>query len=222
MLDHARPHLNEDDYRTRALLQFASEEAKHIHLFKKFAEEFEAGFVTYCDTIGPAEEIGKAVLSHNPLGVALVILGIEWMTQKHYLESVRDDEDLDPQLKSLLRHHWMEEAQHTKLDTLMVQALTDNRSAIEIERGISDYSAIGALIDSGILQQVKFDMQALQRAAGRNFSKPEQEQFYAIQRQAQRSTYIGSAMTHPQLLRTVGEISPDARTQIEEMSKAFC
>ena len=75
VLDHARPHLNEDDYRTRALLQFASEEAKHIHLFKKFAEEFKAGFVTYCETIGPPEEIGKAVLSHSPLGVALVILG---------------------------------------------------------------------------------------------------------------------------------------------------
>ena len=222
VLDHARPHLNEDDYRTRALLQFASEEAKHIHLFKKFAEEFKAGFVTNCETIGPPEEIGKAVLSHSPLGVALVILGIEWMTQKHYLESVRDDEDLDPQFKSLLRHHWIEEAQHTKLDTLMVQALTDNRSATEIERGISDYASIGALIDGGIQQQVEFDMQALQRAAGRNLSEPEQEQLRAIQRQALRWTYLGSAMTHPQFLQAVGEISPDARTRIEEMSKTFC
>ena len=116
----------------------------------------------------------------------------------------------------------MEEAQHTKLDTLMVQALTDNRSATEIERGISDYSAIGTLIDSGIPQQVKFDMQALQRAAGRNLSRPEQDQFYAIQTHALRWTYLGSAMTHPQFLRIVGEISSDARTQIEEMSKAFC
>src|SRR5678815_3524347 len=181
VLDHVRPHLNEDDYRTRALLQFASEEAKHIQLFRKFAEEFKAGFVTFCETIGPPEEIGKAVLSHGPLGVALVILGIEWMTQQHYLESVRDDEDLDPQFKSLLRHHWIEEAQHTKLDTLMVQALTDNRSTREIERGISDYWAIGVLIDSGIPQQVEFDLQALQRAAGRTFSEAGQEQFRAIQ-----------------------------------------
>lgn len=221
VLDHARPHLNEDDYRTRALLQFASEEAKHIHLFRKFAEEFKAGFVTNCETIGPPEEIGKSVLSHSPLGVALVILGIEWMTQQHYLESVRDDEDLDPQFKSLLRHHWIEEAQHTKLDTLMLQVLIDNRSATEIERGISDYAAIGALIDSGIPQQVTFDMQALQRAAGRNLSNGEEEQFRAIQTQALRWTYLGSAMTHPQFLRTVGEISLEARTRIEEMSKAF-
>ena len=221
VLDHVRPHLDEDDYRTRALLQFASEEAKHIHLFKKFAEEFKAGFVTSCETIGPPEEIGKAVLAHSPLGVALVILGIEWMTQEHYLDSVRDDEDLDPQFKSLLRHHWTEEAQHTKLDTLMVQTLTDNLSAKEIEKGISDYAAIGALIDGGIPQQVKFDMQALQRAAGRNLSKAEEDQFRAIQRQAQRWTYLGSAMTHPKFLQTVGEISPAARTQIEEMSGAF-
>ena len=221
VLDHARPHLNEDDYRTRALLQFASEEAKHIHLFRKFKEEFKAGFVTNCESIGPAEEIGKAVLSHSPLGVALVILGIEWMTQEHYLESVRDDEDLDPQFKSLLRYHWMEEAQHTKLDTLMVQALTDNGSAKEIEKGISDYAAIGALIDGGIPQQVEFDLQALQRAAGRNLSESEQEQFRTVQRQAQRWTYIGSAMTHPKFLQTVGEINPGARTQIEEMARDF-
>src|SRR5215470_17215222 len=193
VLDHVRPHLNEDDYRTRALLQFASEEAKHIQLFRKFAEEFKQGFVTICETIGPPEEIGKAVLAHSPLGVALVILGIEWMTQQHYLESVRDDEDLDPQFKSLLRHHWVEEAQHTKLDTLMVEALTDNRSAGEIEKGISDYAAIGVLIDGGIPQQVEFDLEALQRASGRTFSEAEQKQFRLIQRQAQRWTYIGSA-----------------------------
>lgn len=221
VLDHVRPHLNEDDYRTRALLQFASEEAKHIQLFRKFAEEFNAGFVTNCETIGPPEEIGKAVLSHGPLGVALVILGIEWMTQQHYLDSVRDDEDLDPQFKSLLRHHWVEEAQHTKLDTLMVQALTDHLGAGEIEKGISDYAAIGGLIDGGIPPQVEFDIKSLQRAAGRNFSRSEQEQLRAVQQQALRWTYLGSAMTHPRFLETVGEISPAARTQIEEMSAAF-
>ena len=222
VLDHARPQLNQDDYRTRALLEFASEEAKHIHLFRKFAEEFKQRFVTNCETIGPPEEIGKAVLSHGPLGVALVILGIEWATQKHYLESIRDDNELDPQFKSLLRHHWIEEAQHTKLDTLMVQALTDNISEAEIEKGISDYASIGGLIDGGLQQQVNFDMQALQRAAGRTLSEAEQKQFRSIQLQALRWTYLGSAMAHPKFLATVGEFSPSGRKQIEEMAPAFC
>jgi hypothetical protein len=221
VLDHVRPHLNEDDYRTRALLQFAGEEAKHIQLFKKFAEEFKQGFVTNCETIGPPEEIGKAVLSHGPLGVALVILGIEWATQKHYLESIRDDNGLDPQFKSLLRNHWIEEAQHTKLDTLMVQALTDNISEAEIERGISDYASIGGLVDGGLKQQVEFDLQAFQRAAARTLNEAEQEQFRSIQLQALRWTYLGSALTHPNFLATVGEFSPGGRKQLEDMAPVF-
>ena len=75
--------------------------------------------------IGPPREVAKAVLAHDPLAVALVILHIEWMTQRHYIESVKDDQDLDPLFKSLLKHHWMEEAQHAKLDTLMVEALAE-------------------------------------------------------------------------------------------------
>ena len=46
--------------------------------------------------IGPSEAIAAEVLRHDPLAVALVILMIEWMTQEHYVGSVRDDGDLDP------------------------------------------------------------------------------------------------------------------------------
>jgi len=222
VLDHARPQLNEDDYRTRALLRFAGEEAKHIQLFKEFAAEFKNGFATRCDTIGPPQEIARAVLSHDPLGVTLVILQIEWMTQRHYLDSVRDNGALDPQFKSLLRHHWMEEAQHAKLDTLMAEALADNRSPAEIEAGISAYAEIGALLDGGLRQQVEFDLESLERAAGRTMNATEKDRFRSMQAQAVRWTYLGSGMTHPKFLETLGTISPDARMKIEAMSGAFC
>ena len=81
VLDHVRPSLDTDDYRVRAYLQFANEEVKHIQFFKRFCEEFKAGFASECKIIGPASEIGKAVLAHDPLSVALAILMIEWMTQ---------------------------------------------------------------------------------------------------------------------------------------------
>ena len=41
VMDHARSHVSGDDYRVRALLSFAGEEAKHIQLFKRFRQEFE-------------------------------------------------------------------------------------------------------------------------------------------------------------------------------------
>jgi len=222
VLDHARPQLDGDDYRIRALLRFAGEEAKHIQLFKEFAAEFKNGFATRCDTIGPPQEIARAVLSHDPLGVTLVILQIEWMTQRHYLDSVRDNGALDPQFKSLLRHHWMEEAQHAKLDTLMAEALADNRSPAEIEAGISAYAEIGALLDGGLRQQVEFDLESLERAAGRTMNATEKDRFRSMQAQAVRWTYLGSGMTHPKFLETLGTISPDARMKIEAMSGAFC
>jgi hypothetical protein len=127
VLDQARAELRGDDWRVRALLQFAGEEAKHIQLFKRFREQFERGFGERCDVIGPPEEVARAELAHDPLGVALAILHIEWMTQRHYLDGSRDDGRLDAHFKSLLKHHWMEEAQHARLDTLMVEALAAGR-----------------------------------------------------------------------------------------------
>ena len=222
VLDYARPQLDGDDYRTRALLRFASEEAKHIQLFKEFATEFKKGFASPCDVIGPPQDVARAVLAHHPLGVALVILQIEWMTQLHYLDSVRDDGTLDPQFKSLLRHHWMEEAQHAKLDTLMVQALSDACSPEEVQQGFNDYGSIGGILDGGIRQQVEFDMQSFQNATGRVLTESEKQRFRTIQIQAVRWTYLGSGMTHPNFLETVGSLSPVARKNIETMAPTFC
>ncbi|MBK8909057.1 MAG: hypothetical protein IPM60_14525 [Rhodospirillales bacterium] len=222
VLDHARPRLHGDDVRTRAFLAFAAEEAKHIHLFKQFRMDFEAGFGTRCDVIGPPQEIAHAVLSHHPLAVALTILHIEWMTQRHYLESVRDNQDLDPQFKSLLRHHWMEEAQHAKLDTLMVEALVETCRPREVADAVNEYLEIGMFLDEGLRQQVTLDMDAFARATGRTLSAEERESFLEVQHQANRWTYIGSAMTHSKFLASLEDIGPEVRSRIEQIAPAFC
>jgi hypothetical protein len=221
ILDHARPQLQEDDYRTRALLQFAGEEAKHIQLFNRFSEEFKRGFGTPCSIIGPAEEIARAILSHDPLAVALVILQIEWMTQSHYLDSIKDDQDLDPQFKSLLRHHWMEEVQHAKLDTLMVEALSEGLSPEAVEKVMDEYMEIGGFIDAGLTQQIEFDMDAFTRATGRTLTESEKEEFRRVQRQANRWTYLGSGMVHEKALEGFEKLSPAARARVESIAPDF-
>jgi hypothetical protein len=221
VLDHVRPGLAVDDWRTRALLQFAGEEAKHIQLFKRFRAAFEAGFGHRCARIGPPQEVARHVLSHDPLGVALVILHIEWMTQRHYLDSVRGDEGLDPLFKSLLRHHWMEEAQHARLDTLMVEALAEGKSEAELVRGVDAYLAIGCFLDQGLAQQVAMDLDALERATGRKLGEPERARLQEAQHQANRWTYLGSGMSHPEFLATVGRFSPAQRARLQEVAPAF-
>jgi len=222
VLDHARSYLRGDDHRVRALLRFAGEEAKHIHLFKLFRKDFLAGFGGDCDVIGPPEDIARAVLSHHPLAVALLILHIEWMTQKHYTESVRDDKTLDPQFASLLKHHWMEEAQHAKLDTLIVEAIAESCDTAEIMRAVDEYLEIGGFFDAGLMQQVDFDLAAFERATGRVLAQPDRERFKAVQAQGVRWTYLGSGMTHPNFLATLGGLSPAAREKVESVSPAFC
>jgi hypothetical protein len=222
VLDHARPTLAGDDARTRALLQFAGEEAKHIDLFKRFKRDFEAGFGTACAAIGPPEAVAKAVLAHHPLAVALLILHIEWMTQQHYLESVRDEGGIDPQFKSLLRHHWMEEAQHAKLDTLMVEAIAATLPPAEVEGAASGYLDLGMMIDGALAQQVAFDLDAFTRATGRRLDEAEKAAFTAIQHQAQRWTFIGSGMTHPNLLATMASVAPGLHAKLVAAAPAFC
>jgi hypothetical protein len=221
VLDHARPFINGEDYRARAFLEFVSEEAKHIHLFRRFREEFVKGFHVECKVIGPAEAIGKHVLSHPPLSVALAILQIEWMTQRHFQDSVHDDGTLDPQFKSLLRHHWMEEMQHAQLDTLMVESLAGGMSQAEIDAAVDGYVAIGTFIDGGLQQQTQFDLEAFEAATNRTLTTQQREEFLKVQLQANRWTYLGSGMTHKNFLETLGTISPAKRKMIEEVAPNF-
>jgi hypothetical protein len=222
VLDHARGRLLSDDYQVRALLAFAGEEAKHIQLFRRFRAEFEEGFGSPCGVIGPAEEVTKAVMKHHPLAVALVTLHIEWMTQAHYVESVKDDQDLDPQFKSLLKHHWMEEAQHAKLDTLIVEALALGCDADELGRVFDDYLSIICFFDKGLERQVALDLESLARATGRQLDDKEAMVFRILQLRAQRWTFLGSGMTHPSFLATVARINAPARDRLARIGRAYC
>jgi len=222
VLDHARPRLAGDDYRTRALIQFASEEAKHIQLFKRFREEFDAGFGHRCEVIGPPEAVAAKVLAHSPLAVALLTLHIEWFVQQHYLESIKDDQDLDPQFKSLLKHHWLEEAQHTKLDTLMVEEMAAATAPEDIRKAVDEYLEIGAFIDGGMQQQTRLDLDSLERAMGRRLTAEERERFSEAQLKALRGTFLGSGITHPNFLATVGKLGPGLREKLEALAPAFC
>lgn len=212
----------QDPHRRPALVQFAVEEAKHIELFVRFRRAFVEGFDVSCGFIGPAEDIGAAIRAHSQLGLALFVLGIEWSTQRHYVESVRDDEALDPQFKSLLRHHWMEEAQHAKLDAMVFYELAARASSEQIDQAVEDFLDIGAFLDGGLAEQVQLDLASLEEAIGRTLSVVEREAFVQTQHQAMRWTFLGSVMTNEGFLKAVEQVSPKGRARFESVAPAFC
>jgi hypothetical protein len=222
VLDHARSRLRGDDDRARTLLQFAGEEAKHIQLFRRFREAFVEAFGTRCDVIGPPEAIAAEVLKRHPLAVALLIEHIEWMTQKHFLEGVKDNGHLDPLFSNLLKHHWMEEANHAKLDSLMVQALGESCSPEERMAAFDQYLELGMFIDQGLASQLDMNLDAFSKATGRTLSAGEESEFRQVQRRAMRWTYIGSGITHPLFLESVEGLDPSLRRKAEEVGPSFC
>jgi hypothetical protein len=220
--EHAPSQPGQDPHRTEALTNFATEEAKHIELFVRFRQAFAAGFDVDCGFIGPAEDIGAAIRAHGGLGIALFILGIEWATQQHWLESVEAEDGLDAQFKSLLKHHWMEESQHAKLDALVFYEMAQKAGPEKVLGAVDEFLAIGAFIDGGLAQQTALDLASLEKAIGRELPAADREVFLARQHQAQRWTFLGSALRNQGFLKALGEISPEGRAKIEAVAPAFC
>lgn len=226
VMDHAgplivKPMMAGDDYKARAYLEFAAEEAKHIHLFRRFRDEFARGFGARCEVIGPPEAVGKFVLAKPALSVSLLVLMIEWMTQRHFMDSMKDDQSTDPQFKSLLLHHWMEEYQHAQLDALMTLAIAEKLSPADINAGIDGFFELGAFFDQGLKQQTAFDLDALEHAIGRTLGGAEREHFLVQQHQANRWTYLGSGLTHPRFIHVVEQIAPGRKADFEAAAPVF-
>jgi hypothetical protein len=210
-----------EPFRAQALRQFAGEEEKHRKMFSTVLREFDAKFGTECGLIGPAEDICRAILGHGPLAVTIAILGLEWMSQGHYLGSVKDDQDLDPQFKSLLKYHWIEEAQHAKLDGLVLKSIAQRSSAQDITTAIGEYFDIGAFLDGGFKQQAELDLDSLERAIGRTLSEDERRQFLEVQHQAMRWTFLGSAMGNRNFLAALASVSDETAARVEQAAKSF-
>ena len=219
---HAPSRADQDPFRTPALEQFHAEELKHIELFRRFRRAFSEAFEVECGFIGPAEAIVAAVSDHSSLGLALFVLGIEWSTQRHYIDSVHADEGLDPQFKSLLKHHWQEESQHARLDALLFRELAAESDPEQIARAIDDFLHIGGLVDDKLAEQAVLDLVSLEAAIGRSVSASERERFIQVQHQAMRWTFLGSAMRNEGFLDALGEVSDAGRQRIEEIAWVFC
>ena len=219
LLDHSRTKLRGDPAGLRAILNFAGEEAKHIHLFERFERAFVRQFPVQCEMIGPSEAIGAEVLRHRPLAVGLTILMIEWMTQVHYVDSVRGNVDIDPLFKKMLKHHWIEESQHAKLDTLLIDDLAGELAADELDSAIEDFLEILAFLDGGLLAQAGLNLDALERLTGRPLE--DRDAIQVQQHQAARWAYLGSGLTHPTFVATLEEISPHGAERVAEAASVF-
>jgi len=117
VMDRARSDVYGDETRLRSLLRFADEELKHQEMLGRSIEEFQAGFGVSCGLVPGREEVARVVLDTSPLTALLLTSMIEWFTQLHYTEHVREDAELDELFRDILRFHWIDESRHARMDS---------------------------------------------------------------------------------------------------------
>lgn len=221
VMDHAREHVYGDETRLRYLLRFAEEEAKHQAMLTRAMEHFEVGFGVSCGAISGREDVARVVLGKSRLAALLLTSLIEWFTQLHYLEHVRDDEELDALFRDILKFHWIDESQHAKADTLLMKELSGHLSDEERERAIDELLGLGSAIDGLLAQQIEMDIDALEKAIGRTFSGKEKEEIRTHQRRSYRWTFLVSGLEHPAFVQIVNELTRAGGEKIAAAAKAL-
>ena len=210
-----------DEVRARSLLRFAEEELKHQELFRKSVELFGQGFGSECGLIPGREEVAKVVRSKSKLAVMILTAIIEWFTQLHYIEHVRDNADLDGLFRDLLRYHWMEEAQHAKLDTLLIGEEAENLTLEEREAAVDEVLELGGAIDGLLAQQVGLNIEALEKVTGRTFTTAEKEEITTNTQRASRWTFLVSGLEHPNIVKAISELTTLGPGKIETVAAAL-
>jgi hypothetical protein len=210
-----------EEVRLRSLLRFAEEEFKHQELFRRSMALFDQGFGAKCSLIPGREDVAKVVLSKSRLAALYLTTVIEWFTQLHYLEHVRDASGLDQLFRDLLRFHWMEEAQHAKLDTLLIDEAAETATLEEREAAVDELLELGAAIDGLLSQQIAMNIETLQSVTGRKFTEAEKEEISKKTQHAWRWTFLVSGLEHPNVVKLINELTEEGPEKVKRAAKAL-
>jgi hypothetical protein len=221
VVDHARGDVYGDETRLWTLLRFAEEEVKHQEMLRRACSQFEAGFGTRCGLVPGREDVAGAVLATSPLTALLLTSMIEWFTQLHYVEHVRDRIELDELFRDILRFHWIDESRHARLDTLLIDEAANELTADEREKAIDELLELGGAVDGLLAQQAELDIDALQAATGRTFTEAERDDIRTHQKRAYRWTFLVSGLEHPNFVAIVEQLTASGADKIAQAATAL-
>ena len=221
VVDHARGDVYGDETRLWSLLRFAEEEVKHQEMLRRAIEQFEAGFGTSCGLIPGREDVAGVVLGTSPLTALLLTSMIEWFTQLHYVEHVRDRAELDELFRDILRFHWIDESRHARLDSLLIDEVASDLGPDEREAAVDGLLELGTAVDGLLAQQVELDIDALQTATSRTFNEAERDEIRTHQQRAYRWTFLVSGLEHPSFVRIVEQLTPSGAAKLAQAATAL-
>jgi hypothetical protein len=212
----AREHELERRDAFDALTNFAAEEVKHMTLFRRVRDRVQEQLGLQLALVQDEVATARFVLGKRRAAALLLTSSIEWMTQRHYLESFKDDATLDPLVKEIFKAHWLEESQHAQLDHLETVRAFASLSASERDGAIDDLIELVAGVHGLLVQQVGHDIANLSARLGRDFTELERFQLHASLLRAKRWTFLTSGVTHPRFQELFTSVTtPPQRARVE-------
>lgn len=160
-----------------------------------------------------ARDVARVVLGKNTGATLLLISVIEWFTQLHYLTCFKDDSGVDPFTRHIFRSHWLEEAQHAKLDHLETVRAFAGMSAAEKDQAVDDLIELVGAVDGLLQTQTDLDVQNFERARDRALDAGGRRAVRAAVLAAKRYTFIESGVTHPNFQELFGLVTTPAQQQ---------
>jgi para-aminobenzoate N-oxygenase AurF len=199
-----------------ALTNFASEEVKHMTLFRELRASVDGTLGFPLEVLPGAAEVARAVLSKHTGAVLLLTSAIEWLTQLHYLSCFHDDAELDPFTKHVFRSHWLEESQHARLDHLETLRAFRGMGGAEKERALDDLVELVGAVDGLLQTQAQLDVDNLQQCLWRRLGPGERAEILAAVLAAKRYTFIESGVTHPNFVELLEAVTtPGERQKVQ-------
>lgn len=210
-----------DEVRQRSLVRFSEEELKHQEMFRRSIQLFNEQFGVAPQLIPGREQVAAVVRSKSRLAVLVLIDIIEWFVQLHYTEHVLDKTELDGLFRDLLKHHWLDEAQHAKIDTMLIAELVEDLPLAEREAAIDEVLELGGAIDGLLQQQIAMNIDALEMATGRVFTQAERQKITDHTLRAWRWTFLVSGLEHPNVVKLVDEITVEGPAKVRQVAQAL-
>jgi hypothetical protein len=210
-----------DEVRQRSLIRFSEEELKHQELFRRSIRMFTDQFGVTPQLIPGREEVASVVRSKSRLAVLVLIDVIEWFVQVHYTEHVLNKTDLDGLFRDLLKHHWLDEAQHAKIDTMLIAEMVEDMPMAEREAAIDEVLELGGAIDGLLQQQIAMNIDALEVATGRIYAEAERADMTAQTLRAWRWTFLVSGLEHPNVVKLVEQITDEGPAKVRAVAQAL-
>jgi hypothetical protein len=186
-----------------------------MNLFRAVRDRINTQFGFEHSLLDGEVSTARFVLEKSTGAVLLLTSAIEWMTQRHFLDAIKDDSELDPFTRSIFEAHWLEESQHAQLDHLeTVRAFTAMTPA-ERDRAIDELIELVAAVDGLLKQQVERDLANLSVRLHRKFEARERAELRREILRAKRWTFVQSGVTHPRFEELFVQVTtPEQRTRV--------